>query len=172
VILAAALLAVASPAQAADAAERQARSRIAQLIANERSRHGAPPLDRVASLGRAATAHADDMVARGFFSHLSPEGSRLIDRVPATGYLDGWTTWEIGEVLEWGDGELGTPAAAMRMWLESPPHRRAIYRRAYREMGVGVADGTPANGEGATYAVVLGGRGVDDRQTRKVERTT
>jgi uncharacterized protein YkwD len=59
----------------------------------------------------------------------------------------------------WGDGELRTPAAAMRMWLESPPHRRAIYRRAYREMGVGVAEGTPANGEGATYAVVLGGRG-------------
>jgi uncharacterized protein YkwD len=138
---------------------RQARVEIADLVATERARQGAPPLQRVASLGRAATAHAEDMVARGFFSHLSPEGSRLIDRVRATGYLDGWPTWEVGEVLAWGGGELGTPPAAMRLWLDSPPHRRALNRRAYREMGVGVAEGTPVGGEGATYAVVLGGRG-------------
>jgi uncharacterized protein YkwD len=159
VIVAAALLSAASPAQADDAAERRARLTISELIAEERARHGAPQLERVPSLGRAATAHAADMVVRGFFSHLSPEGSRLLDRVRATGYLDGWVTWEVGEVLAWGDGELGTPAAALRLWLESPSHRRAICRRAYRELGVGVAEGTPAGGEGATYAVVLGGRG-------------
>jgi uncharacterized protein YkwD len=158
-IVGVALLAAASPARADEAAERRARAEIAELIGEERARHGAPQLDRVPSLGRAATAHAADMVVRGFFSHLSPEGSRLIDRVRATGYLDGWTTWEVGEVLAWGDGELGTPATAMRLWLESPPHRRAVNRRAYRELGVGVAEGTPAGDGGATYAVVLGGRG-------------
>jgi uncharacterized protein YkwD len=158
-IVVAAVLAAASPAQADAAAERQARIELAQLIGTERARHGAPQLDRVPSLGRAATAHAADMVARGFFSHLSPEGSRLIDRVRASGYLEECTTWEVGEVLAWGDGELGTPAAAMRLWVESVPHRRALTRRAYREVGVGVAEGTPAGGGGATYAVVLGGRG-------------
>jgi uncharacterized protein YkwD len=159
VVLVAATLLATSPARADDAAVRHARIEIAALLADERARHRAPHLDRVPSLGRAATAHAADMVARGFFSHLSPEGSRLIDRVRATGYLDGWTDWTVGEVLAWGSGELATPAAAARMWLESSPHRRAIHGRAYREMGVGVAEGTPAGGEGLTYAVVLGGRG-------------
>jgi uncharacterized protein YkwD len=157
-LLAAVLLAAASPAPADGSAERRARVQIAELIAGERARHGAPQLARVPSLGRLATAHAADMVARGFFSHLSPDGSRLIDRVRATGYLDGWTGWEVSEVLAWGDGELGAPAAAMRLWLDSPPHRRALNGRTYRELGVGVAEGTPKGGEGATYAVVLGGR--------------
>jgi uncharacterized protein YkwD len=152
------LLLVPPPVWADEASERRARIQIAGLIADERARCRAPELDRVPSLGRAATAHAADMAARGFFSHLSLEGSDPLDRVRATGYLDGWTEWEVGEVLAWGSGELSAPEAAMRSWLESPAHRRALLRRGYRELGVGVAEGTPAGGEGATYAVVLGTR--------------
>jgi uncharacterized protein YkwD len=149
-----------APADAGDGAALAASARIeiGELIALDRAGRGALRLNRVPSLDRAATAHAADMVARGFFSHLSPEGSRLADRLRAAGYLDGRTAWQAGEVLAWGTGELASPAAAVRMWLESPPHRRALRRRAYRELGVGVASGTPGGGEGATYAVVLGAR--------------
>jgi uncharacterized protein YkwD len=146
-------------AKADDAAERHARNEISRMISDWRASRGQPRLDRVPSLGRAATAYAEDMVTRRFFAHVSPEGSDLLDRVRACGYLDGWPDWQVGEVLAWGTGELSTPAAATRGWLESPPHRRMLNGRAYREMGVGVADGTPTGREGATYAVLLGSRG-------------
>jgi uncharacterized protein YkwD len=143
----------------ADGAASHARNEISRMISDWRASRGQPRLDRVPSLGRAASAYAEDMVTRRFFAHVSPEGSDLLARVRACGYLDGWSDWQVGEVLAWGTGELAAPAAATRGWLESPPHRRILKGRAYREVGIGVADGTPTGREGATYAVVLGSRG-------------
>jgi uncharacterized protein YkwD len=148
-----------SAARADGAAERHARNEISRLISDWRASRGQPRLDRVPSLGRAASAYAEDMVARRFFAHVSPEGSDLLGRVRACGYLDGWSDWQVGEVLAWGTGELAAPDAATQSWLESPPHRRILNGRAYQEVGIGVADGTPTGREGATYAVVLGRRG-------------
>jgi uncharacterized protein YkwD len=64
-----------------------------------------------------------------------------------------------GEVLAWGQGRDASPRAAVRSWLHSPPHRRVLLGRSYRDVGVGVALGSPFGGgrQGtATYAANLG----------------
>ena len=121
------------------------------LFDRDRVDRGLPPLRRVQSLRRAASTYAAAMVE-------SPDGSDP-DRVGATGRLAGWCVWQVGEVLAWGAPGPDSPPAVMRAWLESPRHRRLIGTRGYREVGFGVARGTPFGVDGATYAVLLGGRG-------------
>ena len=75
-----------------------------------------------ARLRAAAAAHSADMVARGFFDHVSPDGGTLSDRARRTGY--GGRT--LGEDIGWGTYDLGTPSAIVAAWMKSPPHRAII----------------------------------------------
>ena len=120
-----------------------------------RGERGLEPVLRDRRLHRAAAAHARDMTARGYFSHVTPEGQRLSDRLRRAGYITGRVAWRVGETLAWGRGRMATPAAAVAGWMRSPTHRRLILGR-YEEIGVGVADGIPSGGPGATYAADLG----------------
>jgi len=110
-------------------------------------------LDR--RLRRAAVRQARDMVARRYFSHVTPEGLRPSARLRAAGFITGPVAWHVGEVLCWGRGELSTPAATVAAWMRSASHRRIILG-SFAEIGVGVARGTPVGGRGATYAADLG----------------
>jgi uncharacterized protein YkwD len=106
-------------------------------------------------LQRTAGAHARDMVARHFFSHLTPEGRRASDRLRAAGYITGRVPWHVGETLAWGRGRLSTPWAVVAAWMRSPSHRR-ILLGPFLEIGVGIARGVPARGRGATYTADFG----------------
>ena len=96
------------------------------------------------------------MVARGFFDHVSPDGGTLSDRVRRTGY--GGRT--LGEDIGWGTYDLGTPSAIVAAWMKSPPHRAIILGGRFREIGVGVAIGTPGDRTetGAVYTLDVGRR--------------
>ena len=120
-----------------------------------RGEHGLEPVLRDRRLRRAAAAHARDMTARNYFSHVTPEGERLTDRVRESGYISGRVPWRVGETLAWGRGSMATPTAIVAGWMRSPPHRRVILGR-YDEIGVGVAEGVPSGGPGTTYAADLG----------------
>jgi len=107
----------------------------------------------------AAVRHARDMVRRGYFSHVIPGGRRMTSRVQATGYLRNARSWWLGETLAWGTGDRSTPAAIVAAWMDSAAHRRVLLGRQYREVGIGVALGTPfvsARDDAATYAAELG----------------
>jgi uncharacterized protein YkwD len=106
-------------------------------------------------LQRTAGAHARDMVARHFFSHLTPEGRRASDRLRAAGYITGRVPWHVGETLAWGRGRLSTPWAVVAAWMRSPSHRR-ILLGPFLEIGVGIARGVPAGVRGATYTADFG----------------
>ena len=104
-----------------------------------------------------ATRYARSMVRHGFFSHTSPGGATLLDRVRAVGY--GGRRVAAGEALAWAQGRLATPRAIVRAWMASPPHRAVLLGRGYRDVGVGVALGTPYGGatsRSATYAADFG----------------
>jgi uncharacterized protein YkwD len=98
------------------------------------------------------------MVARRYFAHVTPEGRSLVDRVRAAGYLGGSEDWALGEDIGWGTGSASTPASMFRAWMDSPPHRRVILDRTFRELGVGVTPGVPvpAEGDGATFVLDFG----------------
>lgn len=60
-------------------------SDVVALTNAERAAEGLPPLAVDALLTTAAQAHSDDMVARAFYSHTSPNGSQPWDRAAAAG---------------------------------------------------------------------------------------
>ena len=130
------------------------------LVNATRAQHGLPALHASALLGAAADRHSADMVARRYFAHVSPDGGTVADRVGRTGYLAGAGDWALGEDIGWGTAELGTPAAVVQAWMNSPPHREVILGRRFSEAGVGIARGVPldvAGAEsGATYVLEAG----------------
>jgi uncharacterized protein YkwD len=137
----------------------EAAASAARAINRERAVRDLVPLGVDPRLALAAQRHARDMVRRGFFSHVTPDGRGMTARVRVTGYLRNAAAWALGETLAWGAGSCSTPAAAVAAWMESPPHRRVILSRRYLQVGVGVAIGLPlgpAPAAGATYAAELG----------------
>ena len=111
-------------------------------INRARRLHGLAPVSAHARLTRMARGFARTMVARRFFSHVGPGGATLSARRRAAGYRGR----AIGEVLAWGEGRLASPRAAVHSWLHSPPHRRVLLGRNYRDVGVGIALGSPFGG--------------------------
>jgi uncharacterized protein YkwD len=109
----------------------------------------------------AAQHHSTDMIHRRYFEHVTPDGQTLTDRVRRTGYLTGTGDWALGEDIAWGTGERDSPAAIVRSWMESPPHRAVILGRPFREAGVGIGRGVPVEGvagadTGATFVLDAG----------------
>ena len=121
-----------------------------------RAAHRRAPLVADARLARAARSHSRDMVAHGYFDHVSPTGATLRSRVARTGWMRRRVQWELAENLAWGTEERGTPAAVVAAWLASPGHRRNILARRLRVVGIGVVSGTPFTGSGATYTADFG----------------
>jgi uncharacterized protein YkwD len=156
-LLLAVAIAAASFGVRPDGAAARPCSRVRSLINAERSAHGLHPLAPDRRLARAARAHASDMVRRRYFSHVSPDGRGLVDRVRRTGWLSGRPLWFVGEDLAWGIGRPGTPAGIVRAWMHSPSHRRIILSSAYRRVGIGAARGTPVEpSRGRTVAADFG----------------
>ncbi len=165
------VLASAVPAQAASAAEcagsgeipgagAQERAAVATIcvLNQERASRGLPALRSQGGLERAAEGHARDMVRRRYFSHTTPEGRTFDERLRG-GYIRKRARWGVGETLAWGTKSKATPAAIVRAWLNSPPHRRVVLSSRFRDIGVGVTLGVPVAGSpGATYAADLGMR--------------
>jgi uncharacterized protein YkwD len=125
------------------------------LVNAERRRHGAGGLRSVAPLRRAAASHSADMAANNYFSHDAPDGRTATDRIRATGYLSDARSWSVGETIAWGRARSGTPAAVVRMFLNSPPHRAILLDPGFRDLGVGTALGAPAGPEAGALTVTL-----------------
>ena len=109
----------------------------------------APPLAMNSQLLTAARLHSGHMFTNEYQGHIETNGTNLIDpgaRITAQGYQ--WLTYgenvyatsksvwygHAGFNVDWGPGPGG---------MQSPPgHRQSIASSAFREVGVGVVDGT------------------------------
>lgn len=131
------------------------------LVNAERTSRGLRALRSNSALARAAARHSGDMVRRKYFSHDSPSGSSMLDRVRASGFIPRRGTWIVGENLAYGSGSLARPGAIVRSWMASPGHRANILQPRFRLMGIGIARGVPVRGVsgGATYTTNFGARG-------------
>ena len=138
----------------------EAADAIVCLVNAERTSRGLRALSRDQDLAQAADKHANDMVRRNYFAHVSPSGKSVGDRVRDAGYGNPGDGWKVGEDLGWGTGSRGTPAGLVDAWLASPPHKHIMLEAGYKELGVGVAAGAPLDHPtslpGATYALDLG----------------
>jgi uncharacterized protein YkwD len=138
----------------------EVRAAVLCLHNGERAARGLPSLTENAKLRVAAEGHSQDMVAAQYFAHESPGGADMVDRILRAGYARN-QAWSLGENLAWGSGRLATAAEIQRAWMNSPGHKANILRRQFREIGIGIAVGTPvaASGQdGATYTADFGVR--------------
>jgi uncharacterized protein YkwD len=129
----------------------QAEQSVTCLINKARRGNGARPLGPDPRLASAAGGHSAAMDSSNFFSH-DGDGSP-VDRIRASGYLAGASTWMIGENIAWGGGRQGTPKATVARWMGSAMHRSTILSRRFRDIGVGVAIGSPLGGGGGNSAI-------------------
>ncbi|MGV9264797.1 CAP domain-containing protein [Kitasatospora sp. NPDC003701] len=108
---------------------------VVDLVNAQRAQHGCGPLTADTRLATAAQGHSEDMAARNYFDHASPEGQHADHRIEATGYR--WSSW--GENIARGQKD---PAAVMDAWMNSPGHRANILNCSFKEIGVGVKTGS------------------------------
>jgi len=106
------------------------RREVLRLVNRFRARNGRKALMLDASLNRAAQAHADDMAARDYFAHVTPDGKTVGDRATRAGYR--WRT-----VLENLAAGQGAPSEVVAGWIGSPAHRRALLARDIEDAGIG-----------------------------------
>jgi uncharacterized protein YkwD len=132
------------------------------LMNAERTARALGRLQAEPLLGRVASSYARQMVRGQFFDHTSPAGSTMLARIKATTYLRDVTSWSVGENLAWGSGNLATPRAMVRAWMQSAEHRANLLDRHFADVGIGVAAGAPVALEpgelGGTYVTDFGRR--------------
>ncbi len=94
-----------------------------------------PRLRRQEVLNEIARQHSERMRDEGFFSHTTPTGQSLRDRLAAEGYSFTAAGENIARVSNASDAA----AHAHQLLMGSPAHRENILGESYREVGVGVA---------------------------------
>jgi uncharacterized protein YkwD len=111
-----------------------------------RRREGMRPLAPNPLLDRLSQKHAEDMLARSFSGHRTPEGLGLAERARLGGYHFG-----IGEnIVE----QRFSAEEALEAWMDSPGHRRNILDPHSREMGLGLAVGAGYDAAPGGYRVI------------------
>jgi uncharacterized protein YkwD len=110
---------------------------------------GLAALTMSAVLRREAQEHADDMVARGFFDHTSPDGKTFSQRISESGYSYTAVAENIGLTS-------GNPVEVVALWMNSPPHRANMLDPRFVAAGVGIATGA-YSGQSAVYIVAIFG---------------
>jgi hypothetical protein len=104
---------------------------VIDLTNAERINHGLPPLTPSSSLTTSAQRYSTLMATVGFFGHIGPDGSTLVQRDTAAGYAK-WTY--LAENIASGQR---SPAEVVAAWLNSPDHRANLLSPRVREIGVG-----------------------------------
>ena len=110
-----------------------------------RAANGCGPVAANPQLTAAAARHANDLLASGVEGHTGSDGSSLVQRVTDAGYAP---YAALGEVVFWGTGSAGTPAAAVTGWMNSPGHRAIIVDCEFADAGFSAV----SNGEKMTVA--------------------
>jgi uncharacterized protein YkwD len=153
---------ISADAMPGQAAAEDLRAATLCLMNAERAARGLGRLQSEPLLGRVAASYARQMVRGQFFDHTSPAGSTMLARIKATSYLRNVTSWSVGENLAWGSGNLATPRAMVRAWMQSAEHRANLLDRHFADVGIGVAAGAPVALEpgelGGTYVTDFGRR--------------
>ncbi len=118
----------------------------------QRSNSGQKTLAVHPQLTSAAQSKANDMAARGYWSHVTPEGVEPWWFVTNAGY----SYLATGENLAYG---FDNSQATVTGWMNSPGHRANVLNDAYQDVGFGIANVAEYQGQGpATIVVALYGK--------------
>ena len=112
----------------------QMEAQVQQRINAIRQQHGLTPLRTNEKLARVARSYSKRMAEQRFFSHTSPSGDTMVDRVRSAGVF----YFMVGENLFMCTNIAQPVPASIEGWMNSPGHRANILRSEYRETGIGI----------------------------------
>ena len=107
---------------------------VARLINEERKKVGLMPLTINESLQKAAYQKGEDMVTKGYWAHVAPDGTEPWKFFKDVGYRYQFA----GENLA---RDFPDAASAIKAWMDSPNHKDNILSSKYKETGVAVVEG-------------------------------
>lgn len=108
---------------------------LSRQVNDYRASIGCQPLGWHRDLSRVAQRHSQDMVDRGFFGHVNPDGKNPFDRIREAGVA--WSG-PAGENLAASSSAAGT---VLGLWLDSPGHKANLDECDYTHHAVGLYDG-------------------------------
>jgi uncharacterized protein YkwD len=108
-------------------------TRMLELVNEERKKQGLKALKPDPELTLVARKHSQDMFARGYFSHVTPEGKAPADRIRAAhvAFVTAGENLALAPTLNLAHTGL----------MNSPGHRANILHKAYGRLGIGILDG-------------------------------
>lgn len=107
---------------------------VIQLVNQERTKDGLPPLTANWELSRVARYKSMDMRDNHYFSHTSPLYGTPFTMIKNFGI----SFSAAGENIAAGQA---TPQSVVQAWMNSPGHRANILSKTYTQIGVGYAQG-------------------------------
>lgn len=118
---------------------------LVSLTNADRSKNGVGELTENALLAKAAKLKAEDMAAKGYFAHVTPDGKEPWHWLELAGYQYEYAGENLA--VDFEDSKDVEEA-----WMDSPTHRANIVKGAYTEVGIATAQGT-YKGEEVTFVV-------------------
>ncbi len=116
---------------------------------DERGKQGLAPLKKNGPLTVAAQLKGNDMLAKGYWAHVSPDGKEPWHWIAQAGYSYN----RAGENLA---KDFKDTISVTQAWMASPGHRANILNPNYKEIGVAVVSG-PFNGYDTVIVVQMFG---------------
>jgi len=110
-------------------------SQIFKAINKVRHDHHLQALTRSSDLDKSAADQSKSMLTKGFFAHESADGTAFWKRIKRYYTDKGYKYWEVGENLLWSSPSL-TSKSAIKIWMDSPPHRANILDKSWRDIGI------------------------------------
>ena len=113
----------------------------------QRTADGENALNLNSELDSAAQTKANDMIARDYWSHNTPDGETPWTFITNAGY----SYQTAGENLAYG---FDTASDTLTGWMNSPEHKANILNSSYVDVGFGFANGANYQGSGPETVVV------------------
>jgi len=110
-------------------------SEVIRLTNEQRAANGLSPVTENPVLDSAALAKGNDMLAKGYWAHFAPDGTSPWSFFVNFGYKYRYA----GENLARDFGDAGSAVSA---WMNSPSHKENILNSNYKEIGIGVVEGS------------------------------
>jgi len=113
---------------------------VIRLTNAQRAANGLGALSENSTLDSAALAKGNDMLAKGYWAHFAPDGTS-----PWSFFLSfGYKYQYAGENLA---RDFSDASSAVNAWMNSPSHKENILNPHYRDVGIGVVEGSLAGAD-------------------------
>jgi hypothetical protein len=110
---------------------------VIRLTNVQRQSNGLNVLNESSVLDAAALAKGNDMLAKGYWAHFAPDGTSPWSFFLSFGYKYSYA----GENLA---RDFPDASSAVTAWMNSPSHRENMLNPNYRDIGIGVVEGSLA----------------------------